>query len=782
MKSAFVCLLLVATFALSQSTSPTDPKAQARIVDTYGKLPLSFEANRGQTDSSVKFLSHTGAYSLFLTGDEAVFTLNGQKAEKSRGSHPTGMLRMKLRNANVAAKVSGIDQLAGTSSYFIGNDPAKWDSNVPTYGKVKYEGIYSGIDLVYYGNQRQLEYDFIVAPAANPRRIAFDITGAKRIQRDAHGDLIFSMGGAEIRWQKPVVYQEKNGTRREVAADYFVSYNSRVSFRLANYDTSKELYIDPVVYATYLGGTAQDVGYGIAVDSAGDVYITGNTVSTNFPITAGDFQSTLNGVSNAFVAKINPEGTALVYSTYLGGSGSDAGKAIAVDSAGNAYVTGSTTSTDFPTMKPLQPTNGGTEDVFVTKLNSEGSALVYSTYLGGSGVDGGSAIAVDRTGDVFVTGSTQSANFPTMNALQPANGGGYDAFVAEIDAEGSALVYSTYLGGSGDDSGSAIAIDRARNTYVTGSTVSANFPTTPGVISGAIACAANDPGCGNAFVTKFGPKGSALGYSTYLSGGDGASVSGIAADGTGSTYVAGTLFRPTYDRSGNVKFYVAASAFAAKINPKGSAYVYINDPLVSKYGNGLGLAVDSSGSAYVMGTSNQYYGHVNFAYILKLNPTGSMLGNPTHIGIDFANTYANGIAADNNGNAYLTGYTDGTKFTTKNSLQGTYGGGSSDAFLFKIDVRLTTKTTLSSSPNPSAYGQTVVFTAVVSSSFGTPPDGEAVSFMKGTTLLGTGTLSGGSATFMTSTLKVGTDAIWAVYDGDSDFGSSKSAPLKQVVE
>src|SRR5271154_2343849 len=273
MKSAFVCLLLVATFALSQSTSPTDPKAQARIVDTYGKLPLSFEANRGQTDSSVKFLSHTGAYSLFLTGDEAVFTLNGQKAEKSRGSHPTGMLRMKLRNANVAAKVSGIDQLAGTSSYFIGNDPAKWDSNVPTYGKVKYEGIYSGIDLVYYGNQRQLEYDFIVAPGADPRRIAFDIRGAKRIRRYGQGDLVLTMRAGEIRWHKPVVYQEKGGTRRRIEARYAIADATRVGFELAKYDVSRPLYIDPLIYSTYLGGSSLDDGSGIAVDGDGNAYV-----------------------------------------------------------------------------------------------------------------------------------------------------------------------------------------------------------------------------------------------------------------------------------------------------------------------------------------------------------------------------------------------------------------------------------------------------------------------------------------------------------------------------
>src|ERR1017187_3375264 len=400
-RTYFVCLFLclTTTFLLSQSNpvplinqstsvvspisaSQSDPKAQTKILDSYGKLPLSFEANHAQTDARVKFLSPTSGYSLFLTGDEAVLTLSGKKpqgfvsghrfsdaASGSRKGVPSAadfttgkVLRMKLRNANPAAKVTGLDQLAGTSNYFIGNDPAKWRTNVPTYAKVKYEGIYSGIDLVYYGNQRQLEYDFIVAPGADPRRIVFDVRGAKRIRRDEHGELVLKIGEGEIRWHKPAVYQEKNGARQEIAARYAITDTHRVGFEVAAYDANRPLYIDPLIYSTYLGGSSDDYGTGIAVDSAGNAYVTGYTISTDFP-TMNPLQPTNGGGADAFVSKISPTGSALIYSTYLGGSIDDLGAGIAVDSVGSAYVTGHTFSTDFPTTPGAFQTvcNGGSD-------------------------------------------------------------------------------------------------------------------------------------------------------------------------------------------------------------------------------------------------------------------------------------------------------------------------------------------------------------------------------------------------------------------------------------
>jgi hypothetical protein len=817
-----VCLFLLSTttFLLSQSNpvplvipsagvapavsaSQADPKAQARIVDNYGKLPLSFEANYGQADGQVKFLSRTGGYTLFLTGDESVLALRGSAAKKpapkgasgfggatvslkrypdTNRNHNTnpnpdsnrnratpqsmtdGVLRMKLRDTNPAAKVSGLDELVGTSNYFIGNDPAKWRSGVPTYAKVKYEGIYSGIDLVYYGNQRQLEYDFIVAPGADPRRIAFDIRGAKRILRNAHGDLVFKMGEDEIRWRKPVAYQEKDGARQLVAAQYAITSRNRVGFEVAEYDARRPLYIDPVtdtlIYSTYLGGNLNDSGLGIAVDAVGNAYVTGTTPSSNFP-TMDPLQPANDGGGDAFVAKINPSGSAFVYSTYLGGSGEEQGYGIAADSAGNAYVTGYTTSTNFPTMNPLQAANGGGADAFVVKLNSAGSALVYSTYLGGSGNDFGGDIALDSADNAYLEGITTSTNFPTMNPLQPANGGGADAFVAKLNPAGSALVYSTYLGGSGNENSffhGGIAVDSAGSVYVTSDTTSSNFPTTPGAILTICphGCQYPEP-----YVTKFNPTGSTLVYSTYLRGQIFDTGTGVAVDSAGDAYVVGTTTYPTSD------------AFLYKLNPAGSALVGGHLGITDSYGEGV--AVDSSGSAYVTGKK-----HLG-AFIIKFMP-GS-----TGLVFSFVFLHGNGqeegshVAVDNSDHAYVTGYTTSTNFPTKNPLQATFGGGGTDAFVAKIDMRGVTTTTISSSPNPSIYGQAVTFTATVSSYVGAASDGEIITFVKGAKVLGTGTLSGGSASFTTSTLMAGTNLIKAVYSGDSNLRGSTSKPVTQVV-
>jgi Bacterial Ig-like domain (group 3)/Beta-propeller repeat len=806
-----VCLflLLTTTFLLSQSNpvplinpsarvapavsaSQADPKAQARIFDSYGKLPLSFEANHGQAGGQVKFLSRTGGYTLFLTGDEAVLALRASAAKKpapkgasgfggaavSLKRYPDtnpnpaipqsmtgGVLRMKLRNANPAAKVSGLDELAGTSNYFIGNDPAKWRTNVPTYAKVKYEGIYSGIDLVYYGNQRQLEYDFIVAPGADPRGIAFEVRGAKRIRHDRRGDLVFKMGDGEIRWHKAVVYQEKDGARQLVAARYAITNRNRVGFEVAEYDATRPLYIDPVtdtlIYSTYLGGNLNDTGFGIAVDGVGNAYVTGITASSNFP-TMDPLQPANDGGGDAFVAKINPSGSALVYSTYLGGSGEDRGYDIAADSAGNAYVTGYTTSTNFPTMNPLQPANGGGSDAFVAKINSAGSALVYSTYLGGSGDDFAGGIAVDSAGNAYVTGSTGSTNFPTMNPLQPAfGGGGRDAFVAKLNPSGSAFVYSTYLGGSGSENNQfhgGIAVDSAGNVYVTSDTTSSNFPTTPGAILTICphGCQYPEP-----YVTKFNPTGSALVYSTYLRGQIFDVGTGIAVDSAGDAYVVGTSTYPTNQ------------AFLYKLNPTGSALIGGHLGINDSYGEGV--AVDSSGSAYVTGKK-----HLG-VFIVKFIPGST--------GLVFSSVFLHGngqeegthVAVDNSDHAYVTGYTTSTNFPTKNPLQPAFGGGGEDAFVAKIDMRGVTTTTISSSPNPSIYGQAVTFTATVTSYVGAPSDGETVTFMKSTKVLGTGTLSGGSASFTTSTLLAGTNYVKAVYGGDSNLLGSTSKPVDQVV-
>src|SRR5438876_7867478 len=400
------------------------PVAKAQIQEAYGKLPLSFEANRGQIDSRVKFLNRGRGYTLFLTQTEAVLAFR----------HPTKSeqtaLRLRLLGASSASSLVGVEELPGKVNYFIGKDREKWRTNIPTYAQVKHKDVYPGVDLVYYGNQRQLEFDFIVGPGANPSAIRLEVEGADRLDVNAQGDLVLHVNDGQLRLQKPAVYQAVKGIRQEVSGSYVLTDTHQVSFQVAAYDASRPLVIDPVLfYSTYLGGSARDSGRGIAVDAAGNAYVTGGA-SPDFPTTPGAFQPSSPG--GAFVTKLNPTGSGLVYSTFLGSSGE--GEGIAVDAAGNAYVTGVTDSTDFPTTPgAFQTALGGDQDGFVTKLNPTGSALLYSTYLGGSAADRGLRLAVDVAGNAYVTGSTTSTNFPTtLGAFQTAFAGGSfpgDAFV-----------------------------------------------------------------------------------------------------------------------------------------------------------------------------------------------------------------------------------------------------------------------------------------------------------------------------------------------------------------
>jgi hypothetical protein len=348
--------------------------------------------------------------------------------------------------------------------------------------------------------------------------------------------------------------------------------------------------------------------------------------------------------------------------------------------------------------------------------------------------------------------------------LQPANGGGYDAFVSKINPTGSALVYSTYLGGSANDDGSSIAVDGAGNAYAIGTTYSTDFPTKNPLQP-------NNSGKADIFVTKFDPTGSALVYSTYLGDAQNDYGNGIAADNAGNAYITSTWYSDFCDhRTGRCSF----NAQVQKISPTGLAFVYSVGVGNSNYGAGNGIAVDSSGNAYVVGTTD-----FDRTFVERLDPSGTAVGSPTYLRGDNGST-GYGIAADGSKNAYVTGTTSSTNFPTKNPLQAANAGGY-DAFVAKIDMRIVTTTTLTSSPNPSSQGQLVTFTAVVGSGSGTPPDGEIVSFVKGKAVLGTGTLSGGTTTFATSSLPAGTNLIQALYGGDPNFTGSKSKQVKQVV-
>lgn len=897
-------LVLVSSMSLAQSRPsmsgsglqgrPADPMTLTKVSSEYGKLPLSFEENVGQADPQVKFLSRGSSYSVFLTEDQAVFTTYPNARENinsalkpgslpgSAGLKEASVLRMKLVNSNVA-RVTGEDRLPGVSNYFIGNDPTKWYTNVSHFQKVNYENVYPGIDLVYYSDRRQLEYDFVVAPHADPSLIRVDLLGARRIFKDNRGDLVFKMRQGEVRWRRPFVYQEKGGTRQSIAASYQIGKNKRVGFRLAKYDAGRPLYIDPLIFSTYLGGNSADEAVSIAVDTLGNAYLTGSTNSTNFPV-ADPLQSDCpGGCANvsAFVSKLAANGSALVYSTYLGGIGGGNGNGIAVDASGDAYVTGTTNSTNFPTMNAFQRAFGGGDcDAFLAEINPTGSALVYSTYLGGSGPDFANAIAVDTSGNAYLTGTTSSSNFPTANALQPTYaGGGYfgDAFVTKFNTTGSALVYSTYLGGSGYDLGYGIAADGTGSAYVTGYTDSTDFPT-------ANAFQPNFGGTYDAFVTKITPSGSALVYSTFLGGSSGEVGAGIAVDSSSNAYVTGYTSSSDFPTANPFQATYGGNndGFLTKFDNEGSGLVYSTYLGGSENDGGVSVAVDSSGDAYVAGyTYSANFPTLNAiqpinagsgdVFVTEMGSLGSALVYSTYLGGDGEDN-GMGIAVNSLGNAFLTGATESTNFPTINPFQSSNGGGY-DAFVSKLPrgtetsllssanpstqnrsvtftaavsslsgaptgkvqfllnggtvlavVRLTsgsakyttstllpgidvisaayqgdaddlastspgldesilamTTTTLGSSPNPSSYEQAVTFSASVSSSIGAPPDGETITFKQGTTVLGTGTLSSGTATLQYSALGVGAKAVKAAYSGDASFAGSASETDDQIV-
>jgi hypothetical protein len=711
--------------------------AHGRIQANYAALPLAFEQNQGQTDAQVKYMARGDGYTLFLTANDAVFSLRSssgnqsstvsrksqlrvrnaqQRAQAAKDS--TAVVRVQLTGANLPAKVSASHQMPGKSNYFVGSDPGKWQTDVPHYARVSYQDVYPGVNLAFHGVQRQTEFDFVVAPGANPAPIAFRFTGAQGVKTDASGNLVVSSAAGDILLHKPVAYQEQKGARQPVDAQFLLKANNQVSFELGNYDRSRELVIDPSVsyeYSTFLGGNGADEGYGIAFDSSGNAYVTGQTTSTNFP-DLGGFQTSLNSTAgNAFVTKIAQGGT-LIYSTYIGGPGlqGDSGNAITVNASGDAFVAGGTSSSDFPvTPAPggeYQSTLKGTFNAFVLELGSSG-VLTYSTYLGGTGADEALGVALDSAGNVLVAGKTSSGDFPTLNAVQSAYPAGSNSagFVTKLNSTlSSPLAYSTYLGGSSSgDLAQAIAVDSTGNAYVAGQTFSTTFPTFPATNPYQGTCGSCSNGNSNAFVTVITPSGSGFVYSTYLGGTGSDAGNGIAVDSADSAYVTGATTSsnfPTTTGAGTWQtgFGGGTDAFVTKFNPAGSALVY------SAYLGGTGIdagasiAVDGSGIAYVTGqtasssnfptanaTQSGYGGGASDAFVSEINAAGTQLVFSTYLGGSGEDDSGalGAIAVDAPGaTIYVTGNTTSSSTTTgfpttTGALQPNYGGGETDAFV-----------------------------------------------------------------------------------------------------
>jgi autotransporter-associated beta strand protein len=651
----------------------------------YQSLPLSFEANEGQLAPQVQFSSSGSGYTLFLTSASAYLSL---QKDTATGASDPALVQMQLVGANADAKGAGLNLQDSTSNYLIGSDPSQWHQGVANFGSVKFSNVYQGVDLIYYGNQRQLEYDFVVAPGANPNSIALAFPGTPSLSLDANGDLLVHTTGGDLVEHAPVLYQMNGAQKVAVSGSYVIGADNTVHFQVGAYDHALPLVIDPVMsYATYLGGSGADNSQAVAVDAAGNVYITGFTGSSNFP-TQSALQGQLGGQGNVFVAKINPAGNGLVYSTYVGGGGFDLGLALRVDIAGNAYVAGTTTSGNFPVKNAIQGTFGGGSDAFVFKLNSSGNGLVFSTYLGGAGVEFAQGLALDASSNIYVVGFTYSTNFPTVNALQPTAGGGQDAWVAKIASSGTSLIFSTYLGGAQDDSAQSVGIDASGNVYVAGDTYSANFPTKNPLRSYG--------GGDDAFVAKLNANGSALLFSTFLGGSGDDRASAIRLDASGNVYVVGSTSSTNFPTVNALqsKFGGNTDAFVTKLSSDGSSIGFSTYLGGSDVDQAMALAVDSSNNIYVVGfTASTDFPIVNGAqttlgggdgdaFLVKLPGTGSSITYSTYFG-GADDDRAMGVAIDGLGNIYIAGTTASGNFPTVNALQSGFGG-SFDGFIIKM--------------------------------------------------------------------------------------------------
>ena len=735
-----IALLLAAValaLALRSGVSSTNYGPGITEAPGYGKLPLAFEPSRGRADAD--FIARSTAGNVLISGSGAELSL-GKGADASR---------IDLRVVGgVQSEPSAVGRLPGVVNDLRGDDATRWKTHIPTFERVRYREVYPGIDLDWHGAQQRLEYDFRVAPGANPGQIQMRVAGADRVRLARNGDLVLRAGDEAIRQSAPVAYQGEGPGRTPVDARFDLRGNT-VSFALGDYDRSRPLVIDPVVldYSTYLGGSDADRANGIAVDATGAAYLTGRTLSSDFN-TAGPLES-VTGQGDVFVTKLNPAGNAIVYSTYLGGEGDDSGNGIAVDATG-AYIVGTTESSDFNTVNPASPRiplglpghndDAGIADAFVAKLNPAGDGLIYSTYLGGGGffptggsnsavapgspfekkagaADEGVAIAIDSFGAAYVAGTTHANNFPTKGQMEgdTSEKQGYggcatgdtlctgnehassmtsDVFVAKLTPAGDDLAYSTYIGGDHGDGATAIAVDSAGSAYVAGATNSSDFNLSLGAYEGhngsSIAHRTSDF---DAFVSKLNPAGNALTYSTYLGGTDFDAAHGIAIDGAGSAYVTGTTHSSDFDRKNEMEGdSPGPDAFVSKLNPVGGDLEYS-----SYLGGGLAdagnsIAVDPAGRAFITGTTSS--GDFDRAGELEGDDglEDAFVSSLTPGGALSCSTYLGGEGADSGnaiavgplGAAYVAGSTESSDFNTAGPLEGDSGG--PDAFASKLSL------------------------------------------------------------------------------------------------
>jgi hypothetical protein len=740
--------LLTGSLLPAIHASPVSPSrfpGAALSPATFGEWPLRFEPNLGQSDAAVRFLARGPGYQLALLPAEVAVAFwpaaasrrpaIGGAAASTASERRRTVLRLEFANADPTADLLGLDRLSGVVNYYTGADPSRWRKSIPTYARVQYRGIYPGIDAVFYGNGQQIEYDFVVAPGADPGVIGLQVAGADRLLIEPGGDLILDAAGSQFRLRKPLIYQEMDGRRQAIEGGYLLRNGNEFGFSVAAYDPRRPLGIDPILdYSSYFGGDGADYGYAVATDSAGNVYFTGATNSANFP-TVNAAQPVFGGGGvdcpsdlptrvcyDAFVTKINAAGNAILYSTYLGNPGDDEGRAIAVDSTGNAYITG---QISLPGEPPLQ-------DLYIykytliAKLGTTGNLIYGASYGSGSGSIG-LGIAVDSAGQAYVTGEVSSAVPTTPDAIQPDKLEAIDAFVAVVNAAGDSLLYSTYLGCSGaycevcESSGRGIAVDAAGKIYVTGQ-AAPSFPVT------ANAFQTEFHGLWQAFVAQIDPTIAGAGgliYSSLLGGNTSDFGHGIALDPTGKVYVTGAaksddfpvtpgafdgacgtdgLCNPTTVCSPGQPPVCSTKpqedAFVAKFDlSKSGAQSLVFSTYVGGSGRDEGSAIDvaPNGEAYVSGLTvspdfptvnplQPNYGGNLDAVVFGLNASGSQLTYSTFMG-GGGDDAAYGIATDSVGNTYVAGMTGSGGFPILNPLRPR--SGSWEAFISKFGAQTT---------------------------------------------------------------------------------------------
>ena len=792
--------------AASQATAIHPP----RIEPFLAVASFSFEQNKGQFDDAVKYLARGNGQTVFIAADGMHLALESRASDGAKSER--SIVRIQFDAAAGSTDVLGLDRLEAITNYFLGSSPI---TNVPNYARVRHLDVYPGIDVIYYGSQGRLEYDFMVFPGASVESIKLRVSGHRQASISAGGDLVLTTSLGDVTFQKPLGYQDIDGARIDVPVKYLLSGN-HVMFEPGAFDRTRPLVIDPILsYSTYVTGSGDHRAGGIVLDKNGNAFITGDTTSTDFP-RVGPFQNSRKGYPDAFVSKLNANGSGLIYSTYLGGrQGETYGRGIAIDAQGNAYVTGTTSSTSFPTTSGAYRTSIGANSGFVAKLNAQGNALVYSTYVPGGEA---AAIAVDGQGNAYISGTAYGNFTTTPGVLRTSAPAAKSAFVAKLNATGSTMIYASYLGGSsGEQYASGIAIDTAGYAYVTGRTSASDFPTV-NPIQPSLA------GRFDAFLTKFNPNATGLIYSTYLGGTLDDYAYSVAVDSQGNAHVAGSTYSldfPVRRAFQSTKGYTGSghallnNAFITKLSANGDSLLYstylggsgclgpgVNVCQVDPYGHeeARAITLDAVGNAYLAGTARSLglfqrdpiqttlspYGS-STPFVAKIQDLGvgqaalryfAVLGRRLNTSDDMA---AAGIAVDAAGNAYAVGhvvnYPEGGFPVTAGAYQTSSQQYSNvnRIVVFKLSPGRFTTSIATSTFQPTDAAP-VTLTATVTSAV----PGGMVTFANNGVTLGTAAMSQGLASITTS-LPVGIHRLTATYSGDNKISPPLFLPVSRAL-